>query len=50
LVTSPAAVQTVKGWSKSARERPAADGWAGVCEFVNAGVETVNDRAAFESA
>ena len=40
----------VKAWSKSAQERLVADGWAGVCEFVNASVETVRDRTAFEAA
>lgn len=40
----------VKEWSKSARRRLVADGWAGVCEFVNASAETVKDRAAFEAA
>jgi hypothetical protein len=40
----------VKSWSKSAQQRLVADGWAGVCEFVHASVETVDDRAAFESA
>lgn len=40
----------VKGWSKSAQKRLVADGWAGVCEFVNASAETVKDRTAFEAA
>lgn len=40
----------VKDWSKSAQRRLVADGWAGVCEFVNASAETVKDRAAFEAA
>jgi hypothetical protein len=40
----------VKEWSKSAQKRLVADGWAGVCEFVNASAETVKDRAAFEAA
>ncbi len=40
----------VKEWSKSAQKRLVADGWAGVCEFVNASVETVKDRGALESA
>jgi hypothetical protein len=40
----------VKAWSKSAQKRLVADGWAGVCEFVNASAETVKDRAAFEAA
>jgi hypothetical protein len=40
----------VKGWSKSAQKRLVADGWAGVCEFVNDSAGTVKDRAAFESA
>lgn len=37
-------------WSKAAQKRLVADGWAGVCEFVNASAETVKDRAAFEAA
>ncbi len=40
----------VKQWSKLAQTKLVADGWAGVCEFVNASVETVKDRAAFEAA
>ena len=40
----------VKGWSRSAQKRLVADGWAGVCEFVNASVGTVKDRPAFEAA
>jgi hypothetical protein len=40
----------VKEWSKSAQKRLVADGWAGVCEFVNDSAETVKDRAAFETA
>ena len=40
----------VKVWSGSAQKRLVADGWAGVCEFVHAGAETVTDRAAFEAA
>jgi hypothetical protein len=39
-----------KEWSKSAQKHLVADGWAGVCEFVNASVETIRDRAALESA
>lgn len=40
----------VKEWSGLAQRRLVADGWAGVCEFVNASVETVKDRTAFEAA
>jgi hypothetical protein len=40
----------VKEWSKLAQKRLVADGWVGVCEFVNASVETADDRAALEAA
>ena len=40
----------VRAWSRSAQKRLVADGWAGVCEYVHASVETVKDRSAFEAA
>ncbi len=40
----------VKAWSQAAQKPLVADGWAGVCEFVQARAETVKDRAALETA
>ena len=40
----------VKKWTESAQKRLVADGWAGVCEFVNLSSAEVTNRTASESA
>lgn len=41
---------SAREWWKRARKCLVADGWAGVCDFVNASVEEVPDRGGMESA
>lgn len=40
----------MKPWTHEAQKVLAADGWAGVCEFVHRSGERLTDRRAFEAA